>query len=344
MNGQIVPAISHNQQLTMKLPKDPFAFDADAVIASITETIRRQVGERFRRRGVVIAVSGGIDSSVCAALCARAVGKERVLLLSLPERDSSDDALRLGALLARTLQAPYLVEEIGPALEAGGCYLRQLEAIRMVVPEYGEGWKCKIVIPSILEGDRLNLSRLTVRLPDGTEKTERMPPASYLQLVAATNMKQRTRTAIAYYHADRLNYVVCGTPNRLEYDQGFFVKGGDGLADIKPIAHLYKTQVFMLAEALGVPEEIRNRPPTTDTFSLPQTQEEFYFALPYASMDWCLYGHNNKIPSAELAGILHLTAAQVERVYADIETKRRTTAYLHAGPLLIEEVREIGTH
>jgi NAD+ synthase len=168
-----------------------------------------------------------------------------------------------------------------------------------------------------------------------------MPAAAYLQMVAATNFKQRVRKMMEYYHADRLNYAVAGTPNRLEYDQGFFVKLGDGSADIKPIAHLYKSQVYALAEHVGVPAEIRRRPPTTDTFSLPQTQEEFYFALPYDKMDLCLYGHNHQVPAAEVAPAVGLTSEQVERVYRDIEQKRRTTRYLHARPQLVEEVPEI---
>jgi NAD+ synthase len=168
-----------------------------------------------------------------------------------------------------------------------------------------------------------------------------MPAAAYLQMVAATNFKQRVRKMMEYYHADRLNYVVAGTPNRLEYDQGFFVKLGDGAADIKPIAHLYKSQVYALAEHLGVPEEIRRRPPTTDTFSLPQTQEEFYFALPYDKMDLCLYGRNHDVPAADVAAAVGLTAEQVERVYRDIDQKRRTTAYLHRRPLLADAVAEI---
>ena len=168
-----------------------------------------------------------------------------------------------------------------------------------------------------------------------------MPLAAYLQMVAATNFKQRVRKMMEYYHADRLNYAVAGTPNRLEYDQGFFVKLGDGAADVKPIAHLYKTQVYALAEYVGVPEDIRRRPPTTDTFSLPQTQEEFYFALPYAKMDLCLYGHNHQVPAAEVATATGLTAEQVERVYKDIDQKRRTTRYLHARPLLVDAVSEV---
>jgi NAD+ synthase len=180
-----------------------------------------------------------------------------------------------------------------------------------------------------------------VQTPSGEMKSERIPLAAYLQLVAATNFKQRVRKMMEYYHADRLNFAVCGTPNRLEYDQGFFVKGGDGSADFKPIAHLYKTQVYEVARALGVPEEICRRPPTTDTFSLGQTQEEFYFALPYHKMDLCLYGHNHGVPAADVAPVVGLTSEQVERVYKDIESKRRATLPLHLFPLLAEPVSEI---
>jgi NAD+ synthase len=254
----------------------------------------------------------------------------------MPERDSSDDALTLGRLLSDHLGIEPVTENIGPTLQAMGCYARQDEAIQAVVPEYGEGWKSKITLPSILEGDRLNVFRLTVEDPQGERQTARLPLKAYLQLVAATNYKQRVRKMTEYYHADRLHYAVAGTPNRLEYDQGFFVKQGDGAADFKPIAHLYKTQVYALAEALGIPEEIRSRPPTTDTYSLPQTQEEFYFALPYDRMDLCLYAFNHGISAEEVAPVIDLLPDQVERVFHDIESKRRATRYLHLPPLLVE--------
>jgi NAD+ synthase len=253
----------------------------------------------------------------------------------MPERDSSSDALRLGKLLADHLGIRSAVEDIAPALEGLGCYRRQLEAIRMAVPEYDERWKCKLTLPPLLEGERLSITSLTVADPEGKRTTVRMPPAAYLQMVAATNFKQRTRKMMEYYHADRLNYAVAGTPNRLEYDQGFFVKQGDGAADFKPIAHLYKTQVYALAEYLGVPAEIRQRPPTTDTFSLAQTQEEFYFALPYREMDLCLWAYDHGTSPAEVAPALALTVDQVERVYRDIEAKRRVSRYLHQAPLLV---------
>jgi len=320
---------------------DVLKIDEEAVATRIADWIKETVLASSRRRGVVLGLSGGIDSSVVAALSVRALGPERVLGLLMPEHDSSDDALRLGQLLADSLGMKALVENIAPALAAAGCYERQVEAIRTVVPDYGEGWKCKLVLPSLLATERLNVTRLTVQNPAGELHTVRLGSAAYLQLVAATNYKQRIRKITEYYHADRLTYAVAGTPNRLEYDQGFFVKQGDGAADFKPIAHLYKTQVYALARHLGLPPEICGRPPTTDTFSLAQTQEEFYFALPYDRMDLCLYAHNRHLPASEVAPAVGLTPEQVERVFKDIEAKRRATRYLHVRPPLFEPVAEV---
>ena len=319
------------------------AVDADSIIRDIENALRRDVLSTLKRKGIVVGVSGGIDSAVVAALATRALGPDRVLALLMPERDSSPASFELGKMLADHLGVRAIVEDIAPALEAVGCYRRQDEAIRGVFPEYDPeaGYRCKLTLPSIADGDRLNVFTLTVRAPDGTEQSSRMPPDGYRQLVAATNYKQRLRKTMEYYHADRLAYVVAGTPNRLEYDQGFFVKQGDGAADVKPIAHLYKTQVYALAERLGVPEIIRSRPPTTDTFSMEQTQEEFYFALPYDKMDLCLWAKNHGTPADEVGAAIGLSAAQVERVYKDIDAKRRATRYLHARPMLVEPVAEL---
>ena len=320
---------------------DVLRIDASAVAAKIEAALRTQVLTDLRRRGVVVGLSGGIDSSVVTALAARALGPRRVLVLLMPERDSASESATLARQLADQLGVPTHVEELAGVLDAAGAYARQDEAIRTVFPEYGDGYRCKLTLPSILDSDRLNISELTIETPAGERRTSRMPPAAYLQMIAATNFKQRFRKLMEYYHADRLNYAVAGTPNRLEYDQGFFVKQGDGAADVKPIAHLYKSQVYALAEYLDVPEDIRRRPPTTDTFSLPQTQEEFYYALPYDKMDLCLYAHNHQVPPAEVAPVVGLTSDQVERVFRDIDQKRRTTRYLHARPRLVEAVSEI---
>jgi NAD+ synthase len=300
--------------------------------------IRDLVFNQLKRKGAVVGVSGGIDSSVVAFLCAQALGKDRVFLVFMPETDSSPDSLRLGRLVAEALGTRSAVEDISPILQGARCYERRDECIRSVVPEYGEGYKCKIVLPNLVDADRYAIFSIVVQSPGGATKKVRLTPVAYSGIVAATNFKQRVRKMIEYHYADLLQFAVAGTPNRLEYDQGFFVKNGDGSADFKPIAHLYKSQVYQLAAYLGVPQEIQSRPSTTDTYSLEQSQEEFYFSLPLAKMDLCLYGKNNEIPASELAPAVGLDEHQVERVYNMIESKRRVTRYLQAPPLLIEQI------
>jgi len=317
--------------------------DAARETERIAAALREHVGTTLKRRGLVVAVSGGVDSSVCAALAVRAMGPRRVLGLALPERDSDPQSLALARELAERLGIQLVVEDIAPVLEAAGCYRRRDDAIRRVEPEYGPGWASKILLPgNRLNSDQLNVYSIAVQPPGGEVRTVRLPATAYLDIVAATNFKQRVRTMLAYHHADRRHYAVCGTPNRLEYDQGFFVKGGDGLADVKPIAHLYKTQVYQLAGALGIPKGVTERPPTTDTYSLPQSQEEFYFALPMLLMDLVIYAHNAGRDARATAEWLGLEPHQVARAYADLEQKRASTQYLHEPPLLVEPVSQVG--
>lgn len=315
--------------------------DPEREVARITERLVAWSG-RMRRRGLVVGLSGGIDSSVVAALGVAALGPERVFGLHMPEQDSSPETVRLSTLVSDSLGIDSTIEDLTPMLEAAGCYRRRDDAIRLVYPEFGPNHRAKIVLPSVLDSDALRLFSVVVQDPDGQESRHRLTTEAYLGIVAATNFKQRVRAMLEYYHADRLNYIVGGTPNRLEYDQGFFVKLGDGAADVKPIAHLYKRQVYALAEYLGVPEEIRMRPSTTDTYSLPQSQEEFYFSLPWERMDLCLYGYSHEIPAETVAGAIGLDANAVERVYRDIEQKRRTTEYLHLPPQTVDAI-DIGS-
>ena len=325
----------------------PTAFDVDSLVLDaeqetdrITQAIRHQVLEQLRRKGAVVGLSGGIDSTTSAALCVKALGADRVFGVLMPERDSADDTLDLSRQVAECLGIETASENITGILDAVGCYRRRDDAIRRVFPEFNSDWLFKIVLPDVLDGNPYRVSSIVTQSPDGQTYRKRLPLDVYQTIVAATNFKQRTRKMLEYYHADRLNFAVVGTPNRLEYDQGFFVKNGDGSADFKPIAHLYKTQVYQLAEHLGMPEDILSRPPTTDTYSMPQSQEEFYFSLPYDKLDVCLYGMNHGIDAEQIAAALDLTTQQVEWVYRDIEAKRKVSRYLHASPLLVESIHE----
>jgi NAD+ synthase len=319
------------------LTRDVLNIDSRAEIDRISGRLRSVVAEVLRRRGLVVAVSGGIDSSCSASLAVQALGPDRVLGLIMPERDSSSSSAQRAGVLAKHLGIEVVTQDIAPTLEAIGCYRWRDEAVRRAVPAYGPGWGMKIVISGGLSGG-INHFRLIARAPSGEMTDVRLGLRDYLQIVAATNFKQRIRKTIEYFHADRLNYAVTGTPNRLEYDQGFFVKNGDGSADVKPIAHLYKTQVYALARAMGLPEEVCSVEPTTDTYSLPQGQDEFYFALPYKDMDIALWALNHEVPAAELASFLKISAQQAEWVYDDIRAKRRATRYMHLSPQLIEPV------
>jgi NAD+ synthase len=314
------------------------AFNQDEEIKRVTDKMRDVLRQHLRRRGLVVAMSSGIDSSVCAALAVKALGKDKVFGLLMPERDSSSDSVLKAKLLAEHLGIQYTVQDIAPTLEAIGCYRWRDDAIRAVFPAYSEGWKNKIVIAGGTKG-HLNHFRLVVANPAGELQEERLGLREYLQIVAATNFKQRIRKTLEYFHADRLNYAVVGTPNRVEYDQGFFVKNGDGSADVKPIAHLYKTQVYALARHMGLPEVICNSTPSTDTYSLSQGQDEFYYALPYKEMDLALWHHNQGKPAGDLAACLGVAPQQAEFIYQDIEAKRRTTGPLHWSGILMEEVR-----
>jgi NAD+ synthase len=311
------------------------AIDAGTETARITARMRDILRHDLRRRGLVVAVSGGIDSSVCAGLSVAAVGRERVFALLLPERDSSPESLARGKALVEHLGIACEVQDIGGTLEAIGCYAWRDAAIRRLFPAYGPGWRNKIVIRT---GPHFSHFALVVQDAQGEIMEKRLGASEYLQIVGATNYKQRVRKTIEYFHADRLNYAVVGTPNRLEYDQGFFVKNGDGSADVKPIAHLYKSQVYAMARHLGLPEVICSATPTTDTYSLAQGQDEFYFSLPYREMDVAVALLNSGAPAERLAEYLGVSIEQAQVIYADIRRKRETTAYLHRKPVLVENL------
>jgi NAD+ synthase len=310
--------------------------ETDRIVAGIRNVVRQ-----LERKGAVVGLSGGIDSSVVVFLCVRALGKERVLAVLTPEAESPADNLRLGRVVIEMLGVRSREEDISPILRAARCYDRRDQALRNVVPEYRDGYKCHLVLPRAHERERHALFSMVVHSPDGQTEWVRLSPKAYHIIVAAASLKQRTRKMVEYYYADLHQFAVAGAANRLEYDQGMFVKNGDGAADLKPIAHLYKSQVYQLARYLGVPEEIHRRPLADETYLMEQSGPEIYFMLSPETMDLCLFGKNHGIPPVDLSPLVGLDADQVQRVYEAIQAKRAAARYLRAAPVLVGEVLEV---
>ena len=322
----------------MKFNKDILKIDPEAETDRIVTALRSEVHQVMRRYGGVVGISGGIDSSVVLALCARAFGPKRVAGIMMPEHDSEPESEELARMVAARYGIDPILENMSPALEGFACYPRRDEAINRIFPEYepSAGFTAKIGLPqNVLDEDTLNVFHLTIVAPDGDEKTKRLSIKEYFQIVAASNFKQRSRMVMLYYHAELRNYAVIGTGNKNEHEQGFFVKYGDGGVDIQPIAHLYKTQVYQLARYLEVPKEIQERTPTTDTYSATSTQQEFFYRLPFETMDLLWYAQEHNIPMSEITQVMGLTEAQVMRAFADFTSKQRTTEYLRMPPAFI---------
>jgi NAD+ synthase len=309
--------------------------DVEAVVNEITQKLQHDVLHNLKRLGAVIGTSGGIDSSVCLALTAKALGPEKVLAIMLPEKDSSHESEDLAKELTSRFGVKVIREEITSALSGFKCYERRDEAVKHVFPEYDpKTYKMKIGIKqSGLSNNLPPLFSLTIIDSKGNQKDQILPVKEYLQIVAASNFKQRSRMSMLYYHAEALHYVVIGTPNKHEQEQGFFVKYGDGGADVMPIGNLYKTQVYQLANHLGVPKGIIDRTPTTDTYSAEQTQEEFFFQLPFGLMDRFWFGYENGYSPEEVAEVMGNPIEQVKALFKNFERKKKTTEYLRMSPI-----------
>lgn len=309
--------------------KDSILIDPQAEVTRIKDFLRNNVLKTFRKKGAIVGVSGGVDSSVVLGLCCEAFGNDKVLALYLPEKESSDDNMDYINELIDKYKVKLLTETITGALSGFGCYERRDEAIKKLYDKYDSSCKIKITLPSnILEKDSLNFFRLHIIHPSGEEHSMRLPHSEYMKIVASTNFKQRTRMTMLYHHAELKNYSVIGTANKNEYEMGFFVKYGDSGVDIKPITHLFKTQIYQLAEYLDVPESIRRRVPTSDTYSADQSQEEFFFRLSFDYLDRIWFGFEKGFDAKTIAMELDLDEKQVEYVINDIKRKIHSTEYL----------------
>jgi NAD+ synthase len=316
----------------MRFDKNILSIDPPKVSEEICEFIQKVVFDEFKREGAVVGLSGGIDSALVGTLSVKALGKENILGVILPEKESNPISQAYANRLAKKLEIQTETINITPTLDSLGVYEKHKLVVKKIFPEFNENHRFKIGLPqNLLESSRYNFFVLKVIDKDGNEKTARLNKNQLLEMVAATDMKQRTRMIHLYYFAEKNNYLVVGTTNKTEYSQGFFVKYGDGGVDFEPIAHLYKTQVYQLARYLDVPHEIIERTPSPDTYSAPVSDQEFFFCLPYHLLDLLLYAWEYKIPHSDIEPVLDLKKEQIERAFKDFDSKMRATA--HAAKL-----------
>ena len=316
--------------------KDIILLDKIETVANeIVQKLQQDVLHNLKRLGAVVGISGGIDSSVCLALAVKAFGPEKVLGIIMPEKDSDDKSEKMAKALAEKFEVKTIKEDITAALSGFRCYERRDEAVKLIFPEYNpETYKMKIGIrQNGLFTNLPPLFSLFIIDSQGNQQEQLLHVKEYLQIMAASNFKQRSRMTILYYHAESMHYAVIGTPNKHEHAQGFFVKFGDGGADVMPVVNLYKTQIYQLANYLGIPKCIIERTPTSDTYSAEQTQEEFFFQLPFNMMDLYWYGFENGYSSKEVALVMGESEDRVEALYRNFERKRKTTAYLRMAPV-----------
>ena len=308
--------------------------DPEAEAEFICDFIRTQVFSAYKRKGVVVGLSGGVDSALVACLCVRSLGSDKVLGLVLPEKESSPVSAPYALEQAESLGIVAEQVEITPLLTAFGVYERRNSVISSVCPSFDpETDTTKISLPQdLLEFDSLNFFSLTVEKPDGETMSHRLRPEQLREITSAQNIKQRVRMIQLYYHAEKLHYVVGGTTNRTEMEQGFFVKHGDGGVDIEPIAHLYKTQVYQLAEHMGVTENILGRKPSPDTWTGGVSDEEFFFRMPFSKLDLLLQAWNDGLPVDDVCQALGLSEDQVTRAFRDFESKKNTSWHLRKLP------------
>jgi NAD+ synthase len=315
--------LSNGEELKEKLP--PF--------------IKETVVNDLKKDGIVIGVSGGVDSALIATLAVKALGPDHVYGLILPEKESSPSSRELATRLCKKLKIPYGEVPITPMLESFGIYSQKESILRELFPQYDPVIHTTNLFlpPGISSLSLLALPSIRLSNEKGSISTKRLSAPQYLKLISLQNVKQRTRMIVLYMHAEKMNYSVSGTTNKSELLTGYFVKFGDGGVDLEPIADLYKLQVYNLSEMLNIDTKIISRAPSPDTWSHFTSDEDFYLRMPYDILDQLLYAEEHDLPSEVVQKSTGLNASQIESAFKHIHTMKNASRMLQLPPPVYKE-------
>ncbi len=321
----------------MNFNKNVLKINPAEELEKLSNFVAEQVKVNYRRKGVVVGLSGGIDSACMCAIAVHAMGKENVVGLVLPEKESNPISSRYAIKHAVELGIEHREVDITPTVDSVFPYSKRDDFMQGLIPEFRPDYKYNITLPTdLLDKSSFSFYNLQVQLPTGEIKKKRLSVNEFRMITSFASIKIRSRMLHLYAEAERRSLVVAGTTNRTEFILGDFCKYGDGGTDLEPLSYLYKNQIYQISEYLKVTPEIIERQPSPDTFSLPVSDQEFFFRIPFDKLDHLLYAWEHKVSISETAKVLDIAEDAVGRVFKDFTSKYRATVHLREMPYAIE--------
>jgi len=305
--------------------------EIEKTINSIENFVKEEISKRFQKRGAVIGISGGIDSAVMAAICAKSIDPKQVLGLIMPEKESDPTSQILAKKVAEQFQIETKIIDITSILESFGVYSIKEQIVKEKFSNFNNNCKYRVVVPSKFSSS-VGIPFLEILDDENKKRQFKISTSEFLTLTASTSIKHRIRMTMLYYHAEKNNFCVVGTTNKSEFLQGYFVKYGDGGTDIEPLTNLYKSQIYQIGEFLKVPNEILEKDASPDIWSFNTSDEEFFYSVPYHVVDLILYARENNMEKSEIEKISNLSLEQIERLLQFQNQKRVKSQHMREMP------------